>query len=27
LTIHHGVNETEVLFAYCPDFAAVRHHG
>lgn len=27
LTIQHGVNETEVLFAYCPDAVAIRHHG
>lgn len=28
LTIHHGINETEVLFAYCPDSpGALRHHG
>lgn len=28
LTIHHGLHETEVLFAYCPDSpSALRHHG
>lgn len=27
LTIQHGTNETEVHFAYCPDTAAIRHHG
>jgi hypothetical protein len=27
LTIQHGPNETEVLFAYCSDTTAVRHHG
>ncbi|AOS43675.1 hypothetical protein Verru16b_00727 [Lacunisphaera limnophila] len=27
LTIQHGVHQTEVLFAYCPDTALIRHHG
>ncbi|MFZ5496457.1 MAG: hypothetical protein ACOZE5_14125 [Verrucomicrobiota bacterium] len=28
LTIHHGVHETEVLFAFCPDSPSVlRRHG
>jgi hypothetical protein len=28
LTIHHGLHETEVLFAYCPDSpSALRRHG
>lgn len=27
LTIQHGPNVTEVLFAYCPDSSSLRHHG